>query len=821
MTKRVVAHVALPYPFSDPFDYLLPDEIDRDDLVGCRASVPFGGRLAVGVILAVESCEVVDGDKLKHVDEILDETPLLDSNALRFLAWVSDYYFTPIGELLRFALPLGLLSEEKVKIALGAKGRQALAGLPVGVDEKEIKPLVKALSALPKSGGIAKKTFFKRAGAKAKQNLSRWESLGFINVRAEEAGSGVGVKKAVTILAVGESEAAKDALKSAPAQWAAYRALCEAGEVERAKFIAKDASRQRAVRALIERGFVQTGEKELGRSPIEAHLLSIWKAEAATDISPTESSQKAVDEIIDAVKEELGQTFLLKGESGLSEVYLRAIEETLTLGKSAIILTPDITQAPRLASLLYARFKETLAIMHTKLSQGERYDEWRRIRKGRARVVVGSRLALFSPVERLGLIVVDNEQDAAYKANEPLLFHARDASVMLASMRKATALLSSATPSVESYWNAKNGRYGLIQPAQASKTRPQIKVIDALKPRLSKRSMLSPELVLAIKKRLKRAEQTLLLHNRRGYAPTVACMACGTLIECAQCAVALTYHRTDGALICHTCGSKSAFPPTCPACKADALEVMGIGIQKIEDEIARQFPEANIERFDADTTSNKNRMITLLRRMEAGDIDILIGTRLLAFGHEFNNVTLAGVLNADATLHFQDFRATEQTWQLLRQFTGRLPLDKEGALAIVQTYQPKHFAIRRLVDGDDARFYSQEINDRKGLYPPFKRLAIIRFESEHYERVEESANATAESLRQFQQGKETFAGIQCYPAMAASVLRMRGRYRLQTLLKSPSSKRLHRFLNDAIEAGILAPALGVRIFIDIDPARIG
>jgi primosomal protein N' (replication factor Y) len=811
--------VALPLPLGDALSYALPDSLAEHAQPGCRVEVPVGHRLTIGVIL--DRFESAPSHELRDVLGVLDRTPSLNPELIALLQWVADYYMAPIGEVLKLALPPGLLSTDRMMIRLSAQGRALLSGLPVSQMPEQPpatrKALLTALSKLPATGVTSVSAFQQKAGRGDLSRLRQWEQWGLVELMTGRDRRSA-VRTVATLAPAVERESALAMLGRAPAQAHAYERLCTTGFCERGVFCDGDPACARAVSELIKRGFIETGRQRVYRSPLGQHLLPERDGDAeARTLWPDQSA--ALADFADEQTRACPRPLLIYGEpgSGKTEVYLQLADSVLATGKTVLVLAPEIALTPQLVSRIYRRFGDAVAVLHSALSPGERLDEWQRIRTGEARIVVGARSAVFAPLDNIGLIVVDEEQDGSYKSDERVCFQGRDVAVMRGRLSNAPVVLGSGTPSVESIANAQAERYRLARMRNArARSTPELRLIDMGDVRASRRSQLSAELVLALNDRLERGEQSILFLNRRGWAPTLVCSICKTPVRCEHCAVTLTYHRTVGELVCHACGSSRPYPEFCPSCQRPDLELVGVGTQRVEDELELTFPKARIGRLDRDALTRRDSMSETLTRFERGELDILIGTQLVTKGHDFPNVTFVGVLNADISLNLPDFRAAERSFQILTQVAGRTGRGAKAGEVLIQTFQPRHFVLSCVSRRDGDAFYRQELEIRRGLYPPSVRLALLRLESPGEDVLKSSAAHLARRLRDLS-ADPTYGGIALLGPAPAPIPRVREHWRTRILLRSPNATRLHRFLYDAKKRRLLEVPRDVRLQIDIDP----
>jgi primosomal protein N' (replication factor Y) len=514
-------------------------------------------------------------------------------------------------------------------------------------------------------------------------------------------------------------------------------------------------------------------------------------------------------------------TFLLEGVtgSGKTEVYLKSIDATIALGKSALLLVPEIALTPAVAGQFLGRFGDRVAILHSAFHDAERAEQWRRIRAGIATVVVGTRSAVFAPVQNLGLVVIDEEHDQSYKQQETPRYNGRDVAIVRAREAGAVAVLGSATPSLESRYNADRGKYTLINLPERIEQRPMpdVEVIDMRQEFLETRKLatFSRRLIETIAERLERGEQTMLLLNRRGFSSFVACRACGERLECVNCAVTLTYHRRDRRMLCHYCNYAAKVPSVCPKCGSEYLNFVGTGSEKVEEELHRDFPEARIARMDRDTVTGKRHFETILHGFRDGNFDILVGTQMIAKGHDIPNVTLVGIVSADVGLGLPDFRAAERTFQLLTQAAGRAGRGNLPGIVLIQTINPEHYAVRYASEQNYEGFYAKEIQFRKLMrYPPFAALANVLVRSQ---KQEDALAMSAELGRVLDPAPE---GVKVLGPAEAPVPKLKSEFRYQLLLKAADRKRLNETLRDLQRFAREQKWPATALVIDVDPLTL-
>ncbi|MBK8303243.1 MAG: primosomal protein N' [Chloracidobacterium sp.] len=538
----------------------------------------------------------------------------------------------------------------------------------------------------------------------------------------------------------------------------------------------------------------------------------------------TPEQQTAFDAITEALrKADEFKAFLLHGVtgSGKTEVYIRAMQSALDTGRSAIMLVPEIALTPVFSRRLRRVFGSDVAILHSNLSIGERYDEWRRIRRGDARIVIGTRSAIFAPVENIGLIIVDEEHDPSYRQHESPFYNARDVGVMRGAMAGAVVVLGSATPAMESFYNAQSGKYTYLRLPDRIGGRglATAELIDmrAVFKQAGKDVPLSPQLLGEIKETFARGEQVIILLNRRGFSQFVLCRSCGETIKCKNCDITLTFHRGDGKLLCHYCNYREKAPRVCPHCQSEYLYFVGEGTENIADQLAKKFPEMRIARVDRDTMSHKGEIDDVLLTFADGGLDMLVGTQMIAKGHDFPNVTLVGVISVDIGLGLPDLRSAERTFQLITQVAGRSGRGEKLGRVLIQTYYPEHYALRHAREQDYEGFYNEEIKFRERLaYPPFVVLASILIKHRDLAYSSRHANILRRSL----DAANTSRHVRVLGPAPASISRLKNEYRLQIILKGASRRSLRETLDIAL-ADAEANGCDLRsIFVEIDPVNL-
>ncbi len=808
------AEVALPVAVDHPFTYEVPASLESRITPGMRAVVPFHKKIVTGYVVGLS--DTTDLDTVRRIVDLPDADPIFRPDLLELCKWMAEYYCCSWGEALDCAVPRGIAIRSKMRYTLQLE--QLTSGR---FSERQRKVIAELHRRGPLSEGqlarvVGKGALSNTLQALVKRNILLAEPL------ALDAGVSIRTETWVRLVEdhVPDADGLAALQRKAPRQAAVYLDLLH-GEPERpaSGLYDKHSVNSTVLRGLEEKGLVERQERESFRIPDVG-----TDPGAAVKHRLNGEQQVTYDAVTEAMTAGRFQTFLLQGitGSGKTEVYLQAIEHLLELGRDAIVLVPEISLTPQTVGRFKARFEEQIAVLHSALGAGERYDEWRRAQRGEVRIVVGARSAVFAPLPNLGAIVVDEEHDTSYKQGENPRYRARDVAIMRAKLTNAVCVLGSATPSVESYYNSETGksqRLELVTRA-TNASLPKVELVDM---RVEAREVggkivLSRRLEKAVQTRVEAGEQVLLLLNRRGFAPFVLCPQCGWVAECRNCNVSMTHHAKGGEIRCHYCNDRRPTPQVCDECYFNPLLFLGTGTQKIEDYLLRTFADSRIERMDADTTSGKGGHAKILGRLASGDIDILVGTQMIAKGHDYPAVTLVGVINADTGLSFPDFRAAEGTFQLLTQVAGRAGRGDRPGQVIVQTYRPHHFAIQTAAGHDYAGFYDREIADRQAAgYPPFRRMANLLIECED---LLDAERAMALLHRTVREQIETlgYRGLEVLGPAPATIRRVKKKYRWNLGLLSKNTKRINTLARAARDAfHEKKPPPRARLKIDLDP----
>jgi primosomal protein N' (replication factor Y) len=797
--------VSLPVPLDQPFTYSLPDTLRHRVRVGSRLIVPFGTRKLTGVILRCH--DDPPGVATRDALRLIDSEPVLSAELMALGRWIAGYYRSPLGDVLRAMLPLSSEIRRGKVWTLTDSGRDAARQLLL--DSSPDDPVLKILRMLekrPLSASYLAKTM--PLADKAIRALERKRFIAAEEVQVERDPLRAPSERLRVELA-GGAKGPEPKLNKPERELRAFLELHPGSHnLKELEDAVKHASA--AARSLARKGMVSLKPETVAmKIPIRARH----------ELNPAQ--QSAFQQIHACVQAKRFQTFLLHGVtgSGKTEVYLTAIETALAEGRSALLMVPEIALTPQMAGQFFARFGDRVAILHSAFTGVERTEQWRRIRSGVASVVVGTRSGVFAPVQNLGLIVVDEEHDGSYKQEENPRYNGRDVAIVRAQGAGACVILGSATPSLESRYNAEKGKYTLLELPGRIEARPMphVELIDMRQEFLEtrKQETFSRRLIEALGQRVESGEQTIVLLNRRGFSSFVACRSCGERVQCINCSLTLTYHKRDRRLLCHYCGYAEKVPSQCPKCASEHIYFLGIGSERVEEELHRAFPAARIARLDRDTVTGKRQYETILQDFREGNYDMLVGTQMIAKGHDIPNVTLVGVVAADMGLGMPDFRAAERTFQLLTQVAGRAGRGSLPGIVLVQTINPDHYAVRLAAAQDYQGFYEKELNFRRMMhYPPFIAMANVLVRSEKKEMAMRMSTELGFLLNPPPEKLRVMGPAE------APVPRLKNEYRYQFLIKAASRKALNELLkkirNFAVEHKWGATAL----VIDVDPLTL-
>ncbi len=765
------------------FDYLIPEDFQGLISPGIRVVVPFGPRNVQGFVVGIDSKS--DVKKLKPITQLLDVEPILNLELLQLGKWVSEQTLSFQISAFQAMLPAALKSKYEKEVML--KNHEKIVDLPPIIQTlfqkrrsfqwEEIEKHSTVIRAIQQAikDGIVEINYVVKARAKKKTH-----KVLFLNVTIEEA---------------------QKTIESLPAQGARQKEILQyfldgkQTSIPKATLKESLVTTDSPIKALIEKGQLVEKDIEIYRDP---HSEQTFKK--TTSLPLTEEQSIAITPILNSIEKESHKTFLLYGVtgSGKTEVYLQSIEEVIKQGKQAIVLVPEISLTPQMVDRFKGRFGSSVAVLHSGLSIGEKYDEWRKIHRKEVNVVVGARSAIFAPFNNLGIIIIDEEHESSYKQEENPRYHARDVAINRAQYHNCPVVLGSATPTLESFARAKKGVYQLLTLSKRMNDRemPLVKIIDMREElREGNRSMFSTVLFEKLQDRLQKGEQIVLFLNRRGFSTFVMCRDCGYVVNCPDCDISLTYHRSQNVLKCHYCGYEEQVVKECPSCQSDHIRFFGTGTQKVEEEIGKLLPEARIIRMDVDTTSRKGAHEKLLTAFGEGKADILLGTKMIAKGLDFPKVTLVGVLTADTILNLPDFRSSEKTFQLLTQVSGRAGRHELPGEVVIQTYTPEHYSVELASHHNYDDFYQKEMGFRKILqYPPFFYITLLTISHPEITKVV----SVTERITTFLSTNLSNQSIVLGP-VASPIPRIKNRYRYQCMIKYKDEPKLKELLKGLID----------------------
>lgn len=797
-----------------PFHYELPEELAGVADIGSLVLVPFNRGLSLGYVVGFP--ERPDVSRVSVVSRVLDEPPLFDFDTQRLCRWIADHYLCSVAQAFKLVMPPGRSRKVKQMVSLVVDEDEARERAPEGAAAAIVELLASAgteidMAALKKKVGAA-------PAPAAARHL---EEIGIIARRFELTEPNVRAKSRLVVRSTPDGRV-DAALADLPhRQRDIMEELLARGGIEfQSDLLTRTGASSTSLKSLVKKGLVEVAGEEVLRQP--------WLGSAGENVRhvPEPYQQAAIDEITGSIEGGMHRVFLLDGVtgSGKTEVYLRAIESVLAKGKRAIVLVPEISLTPQTVERFESRFPSQVAVLHSRLSQGERFDQWRGVREGRYKVVVGARSALFAPISDLGLIAIDEEHEPSYKSDTSPRYHARDVAEVRARMAGAVLILGSATPSFESVERARAGRYRMLQlPGRVdNRPMPDVQVVDMRQAGgAGEVPLLSGEMLDALTRTVEAGEQAILFLNRRGFANYMQCRACGQIMGCDECEVSLCYHSRGHMMLCHHCGKRWAVPQACPSCGLGPMKQFGAGTQRVSEELERHMPGVSSIRMDADTTSTKDAHWHLLGSFRAGEAQVLIGTQMIAKGLDIPGVTLVGVINADTALALPDFRASERTYQLLTQVSGRAGRGLRPGRVVIQTFMPEHPAIAAM-SGKSAAFIDRELQSRsQAFYPPFVDLVNVTVTSPEMP----AASRAAERLRHIFETDLRGSGSIILGPAPAPLSRLRGLYRWHILIKSADLDKIAPVLKASINrfadySRTFPPGREVKVSLDVDPVSL-
>jgi len=800
--------VAVPVPLDATFTYRIPEN-SPEPVIGGRVIVPFREQRLCGIVTELHDRE--PKFTTRRLSQVLDSTPALTQELMQLGRWIAQYYIAPVGEVFRAMLPLSAEFRRVLGYRITDKGIDALHAASTSGSslrsrkEPEHQMLEYAVLNRLADGEIVREATLRSTSGASRAVLQtlvrkKWiarEDLS--DVRDASRTVQIATLKQVEGKLNANQQSIVDYLRQQEDQRAPVEALREL------------AIPRTTLQTLVRRGIV-----ELSEEAASFHMSGLKPRKLEFIFTPAQKA--ALETITNSVDQRKFLPMLLHGVtgSGKTAVYLSAMQSVLAKGRSAILLVPEIGLTPAMAADLHQIFGDEVAILHSALSDDERAEQWKRIRSGESHIVVGTRSAVFAPVFDLALIVVDEEHDHSYKQEEMPRYHARDVAVMRAKMCSAAVVLGSATPSLETYHNGVRGKYRLLELPERIEKRPlpKVEILDMREEfhRTKKDEVLSRKLVEEIGERLSRHEQVMVLLNRRGYSAFVLCRGCGESVHCKNCAISMTYHKREHRLVCHYCGYTRPAPKTCPKCGSEFVQYLGTGSEKLEHLLHGMFPQARIARLDRDTVRGRDDFERILSALHAGEIDLLVGTQMIAKGHDVANVTLVGVVASDAALSFPDFRAAERTFQLLTQVAGRAGRGDMPGKVVLQTFFPDHYAIQLAAAHDYRGFYEKEIRFRSWMhYPPFNAVSNVLVRSP---KLEEALAWSGVLGKWF--ASTRLEGVRVMGPAAAVIVRLKTEYRYHFLLKSASRERMNDVLRAMLEHADTQKIPRNHVVVDVD-----
>ncbi len=819
MDVATVAKIAVEnatYCFDRLFDYLVPDAAVPDARPGCRAIVPFGpaNRERQGIILSIEEQPAQDAGKLKSILSVLDRAPLLTPEAVGLVFWISGHTFCTLFEAARLFFPVGIQVKFRTQYSLAEPAKEIQMKLLDAEERQAVEFLSHA------KHPVWRENLLKALGLSAESDLpDQLVEKGLaVQNRAAVRQVGDATKKMIRL-----KDKVPDGAKLTAKQKSVLQILRDAGSVSVRELCYFAGVTPAVVKAVVKKGFAQFYETEVYRNPYGSSPAP----EPAKNFELSGEQQTAFSRMYAQYRSGRGGVALLYGVtgSGKTSVFMRLIDKVQEDGRGVIVMVPEISLTPQTISLFRGRYGPCIAVFHSGLTAAERLDEWKRVNNGDASIVVGTRSAVFAPFRNIGLIIMDEEQEGTYKSESSPRYHARDIARYRCAYHKALLVLSSATPSVESYYYALSGRYSLnVLPARYGKAQlPEVEVVDMNRElEQGNRSIFSDALARALRQNLEKKKQSILLLNRRGYNTFVSCRACGHVLTCPNCSITLTYHAANQRLMCHYCGFSIPFTRECPYCHEEQVHYSGFGTQRAQRELAELLPEAKILRLDTDSTMTRFSYDKKLKQFAEGEYDIIVGTQMVAKGLDFENVTLVGVLSADQSLYSDDFRSYERAFDLFTQVVGRSGRGKYRGKAIIQTFTPENKVIRLAAKQDYPGFYKGEIALRRAmLYPPFADLCVAGFVGTDEKKVRAASVDFLQMLRTVAQKDYADQPMRVLNPSPAAVSRVSNKFRYKIIIKCRNSKKLREMLSRLL---VWFPSRkehnGVTAFLDMNPESI-
>ena len=814
------ARVAFPLPEDLTFSYAIPARLQSVAQRGSRVLAPLGQRPREGVIVdLMDEPDLPDESiKIKNLTVCLDDIPTFSDELLALTKWMSEYYLSSWGEALRCAAPAAVRTRQNQLVHSLATEEQ--------IANMRQSRQTEILSVLKDEDGLSLHQIAKRIEvevSKLRPTVSALQEKGLVqlksNIQSKARPQTVSVVSLAKPVSEIEEQIPQLEANRAPKQAEMLRVLldCDGKTLTTADLTKRADTSLSGLQSLEGKGLVRLESVQIVRNPIS--LDPVPSAQPLVLNPDQATALQAIEEAIDSGRQEL---FLLHGVtgSGKTEVYMQAMASVLDRGKRVIVLVPEISLTPQTVSRFVGRFGSRVAVLHSNLSDGERYDQWQQIKSGAADIVVGPRSAIFAPFPDLGLIVIDEEHETSYKqdAAHPF-YHARDVAVKRSELVRCPLILGSATPSLESFYYAQQGESSLLRlPSRVSNIEmPPVEIVDMREElKRGNRTIFSTSLRTAIEQRLSKGEQIILFLNRRGFSTHVFCRACGYVERCDHCSISLTFHFHTKRMGCRHCGYERPTPQVCPECGSVYIRYFGLGTEQVEQEVVKAFPEARVRRMDSDSTTRKDAHQKILDVFKSGEIDILVGTQMIAKGLDFPNVTLVGVISADTALNLPDFRAGERAFNLLTQVAGRSGRSQAGGDVILQTYMPEHYSIQAAQGHDYHRFYHEEIGYREALlYPPLSHAATILLRGEVENEVIQTANHLLDQLEVFKEAR--FPTVEIRGPVPAPLAKIRNKFRWHFLLRSEDVEELRELIQCAVTE--VSPT-NIDLIVDIDPMSV-
>lgn len=809
MKYAKVAVESATFTFDKAFDYIIPAELEAFAKKGCRVTVPFGNgnKKRLGIIFDIT--DVTESKRLKKIIEVLDDEPLLNHEMLELALWIKDRTFCTLYEAAKAMLPTGINHRMVASYAVSTD-------IPEGAIERLSETEKEILDYLYKRAVFVKSDLiFKALGIKNMPTVLDDMLKKGVLVCSHDAVRNIGDLTVKMLRVIPDA----DGVKLTKKQKEMMDVLNDIGSASVKELCYFTGLTPAVANALVKNGAAEFYEQEVMTLPDFSGVQG-----KKTEIALTDEQNEAYQKLSRLALSGKASVSLLYGVtgSGKTSVYMSVIDKVLETGKSVIVMVPEIGLTPQTISLFCKRYGDDIAVFHSALSVRERLDQWKNVKKGRAKIIIGTRSAVFAPAENVGLIIIDEEQEHTYKSEQTPRYNAIDVAKYRAVYNNCLLLLASATPSVESYAAAQNGRYELCTLTQryGNAVLPEVITVDMRTAEKAQGSKaISRTLYESLKCNLENGKQSILLINRRGFHTFSACNSCGEVICCPHCSISMTYHSANNRLMCHYCGYSIPFSSICPECGEDAVRYSGFGTQKIEDELAKLLPQARIIRMDTDSTSGKNSHEKLLDSFSKGEYDIMIGTQMVAKGLNFPNVTLVGVVSVDQQLYNDDFRSLEKTFSLLTQVVGRSGRGEFEGSAIIQTLTPENEIIRLAAKQDYTEFYKTEIRLRKGLvYPPYCDLCIIGFTGENETAVKLAARETLDLLKNYVANEYKGEKIIVLGPMPARVAKISEKFRYRLIVKCKNTKRFRQMVSDILKkTGTDSRFSKVTVYADINP----